>query len=85
MTWTYFAPGRRIETATYDNGASENYVYDGFRRITDLDHKDGATVLMGFDYAYDKVGNPLWEEWSHDSGKGNAYTYDNETGGREPN
>src|SRR5690349_1258189 len=56
---------------------TSEYTYNGFRWMSDLDHKTStSTTFAGYDMVYDKVGNLLYEEWSHDSGKGDNYTYD---------
>jgi len=36
-----------------------------------------ASTLVGFDYAFDKIGNPKYEERTHDAVKGDIYAYDN--------
>jgi RHS repeat-associated protein len=75
-TWTWMGPGRRLEELEYLNGTKVVPGYDGFRRMTDLDHKTStSTVFAGFDYAFDKVGNKLYEERTHDSGRGEVYSY----------
>jgi hypothetical protein len=73
----YLGGGGRLKKLTFGNGTKSEHGYDGFRRLTDLDHKtSGSTTFAGFDMAYDKVGNLNYEEWSHDSGKGHNYSYD---------
>jgi YD repeat-containing protein len=75
-TWTWMGPGRRLEELEYLNGTKVVPGYDGFRRMTDLDHETStSTVFAGFDYAFDKVGNKLYEERTHDSGRGEVYSY----------
>jgi len=77
VTWEFYGPGGRTKKTVHLNGTSENLVYDGFRFVTDVDHKDSnQTVFAGFDYGYDAMGNPLYEERTHDSGKGDCYAYD---------
>ena len=45
--------------------------------MTDVDHKDtNQTVFAGFDYGYDAMGNPLYEERTHQNGAGDCYAYD---------
>jgi RHS repeat-associated protein len=77
VEWTYFGPGRRIKTVEYNNGASENYEYDGFRNISDLYHKNASSQEFGgFAYSYDKCRNRVWVEHSHDSDAGDVFAYD---------
>ena len=57
--------------------ASEGFVYDGYRFVSAINHEtSGGTEFAGFDYGYDAMGNPLWEERSHESSHGNLYVYD---------
>ncbi|MCE9635118.1 MAG: RHS repeat-associated core domain-containing protein, partial [Planctomycetes bacterium] len=43
----------------------------------DIDHKtSGGTRFAGFAYAWDQNDNPLMEQRSHQSGKGDVYSYD---------
>ena len=61
----------------YENGSTEEKGYDGFRQVTSIDHvNSGSTEFAGLDYDYDKMGNPLYEERSHDAGAGDIYAYD---------
>src|SRR5258706_3182142 len=67
----------RLQKYTLGNGNTSNFGYDGFGRLSDLDHKTSTpTTFAGYDIAYDKVGNTIYEEWSHDSGKGHNFYYD---------
>lgn len=77
VTMTFYGPGFRQHRASYYSGAKEEKAYDGYRFVTDVDHIDSLqAVFAGFDYAYDDMGNPLYEARSHDSGKGDVYAYD---------
>jgi len=74
---TYFGAGGRLKQLAFENLTTADHDYDGFRWLSDLDHKTSTpTTFAGYDMAYDKVGNMVYEEWSHDSGKGNNYSYD---------
>jgi RHS repeat-associated protein len=73
----YYGPGGRLKKLTFGNTSTAAYGYNGFRWISDLDHKDSSTTLLrGYDSAYDKIGNLVYEEWGHDSGKGHNFYYD---------
>jgi RHS repeat-associated protein len=77
VTWQFYGPGGRTKRAVHLNGTSENLGYDGYRFVTDVDHKDSVdATFAGFDYAYDAMGNPLYEERTHQSGAGDCYAYD---------
>jgi len=69
--------GQRRKTQTLQNGSQGFFSYDGFRRPTEISHKTGGgTQFAGFTYAWDKNDNPLMEQRSHTSDKGDVYTYD---------
>jgi RHS repeat-associated protein len=73
----YYGPGGRLKKLTFGNTMTADHGYDGFRWLSDLDHKtSGSTLRAGYDLVRDKVGNILYEEWGHDSGKGHNYSYD---------
>ena len=77
VTWQFYGPGGRTKRAVHLNGTSENLGYDGYRFVTDVDHKDSVdATFAGFDYGYDAMGNPLYEERTHQSGAGDCYAYD---------
>ncbi|MCE9638366.1 MAG: hypothetical protein K8T90_21910 [Planctomycetes bacterium] len=76
-SFSLYGAGLRRKQVTLPNSTTANYAYDGFRRPTAIDHKaSGGTEFAGFDYGWDKNDNPLYEERSHQSGKGDVYTYD---------
>jgi RHS repeat-associated protein len=73
----YYGGGGRLKKLTFGNSTTAEHGYNGFRWVSDLDHKTSTpTTFAGYDLTYDKVGNIIYEEWSHDSGKGHNYTYD---------
>jgi RHS repeat-associated protein len=77
VTWSYYGPGRRIKAVGFPGGHVEQRAYDGFRNLVGIDHKDSSgQVFAGYSYAFDNVGNRLWEERSHDGGVGNVYEHD---------
>jgi YD repeat-containing protein len=77
VSWQFYGPGGRTKRAVHLNGTSENLGYDGYRFVTDVDHKDSVdATFAGFDYGYDAMGNPLYEERTHQSGAGDCYAYD---------
>lgn len=84
--YSYAGPGRVLERAN-GNGTSSRYhdgswndtaYFDGARRPTRLDHVVTATSVLqtGFEHAYDRVGNRLYERRLHDGGRGDNYVYD---------
>ncbi|NUN51483.1 MAG: RHS repeat protein [Planctomycetaceae bacterium] len=73
----YFGGKGRLKRLTFGNSTDAFHDYSGFRWLSDIDHKDSSSQLLaGYDVLRDKVSNPLYEEWSHDSGKGHNYWYD---------
>ncbi len=74
---TFYGAGFRYAVIDYLNGTESTFGYNGFRYLTAIDHTDsGSTTFAGFDYGYDKMGNPLWVEHVHYSGAGNLYAHD---------
>jgi len=80
--YLYVGPSRDSQT-TLKNGASTvstyKLAYDGMARITSALYRNAAddATIIGFEHAYDKVGNPKYEVRKHQSNAGDAYTYDN--------
>jgi RHS repeat-associated protein len=83
---TLTAPGSKVWTFHYNaigqptyydvpNGMTTNYAYDTKNRLTAIEHKDGTTVLDGFTYALDKVGNIT--KTTHEDASYWDYLYDN--------
>ncbi|MCA9316687.1 MAG: hypothetical protein KDB73_14475 [Planctomycetes bacterium] len=59
----------RKASATNENGTVTEYAYDGFRRVTEIDHKlssAGASFHL-LEYAYDDVHNRRMEKHSFDA------------------
>lgn len=76
-TFDHWGPHHRLKQITFGNTTTANYGYDGFRRPTEILHKtSGSTEFAGFDYGYDRNGNPEFEARSHELGHGVVYTYD---------
>ncbi len=72
-----YGAGARRKQVSFANGTTSSYLYDGFRRQTDLAHANsGATEFAGFEYGWDKNDNPLYETRRHQSNAGDAYGYD---------
>ncbi|MCG3135660.1 MAG: hypothetical protein HMLKMBBP_03385 [Planctomycetes bacterium] len=72
-----YGAGLRRKKTSFGNGNTSELVYDGFRRPVEINHKyTGGSEFAGQDYAWDKNDNPLMEKRSHESGKGDVYTYD---------
>jgi RHS repeat-associated protein len=49
----FTALNRYESTGTSNQVASTDYLYDSLHRVTDIDHKQGSTVLASYDYTYD--------------------------------
>ena len=52
-------PNGNILTSAREDGSCWYYAYDGMQRLTGAEWKDGATLLYGYQYNYDKVGNRM--------------------------
>ncbi len=87
--WTYTYPpaadlrhmGRRCAVAhnrlsqvAIPNGMHTEYTYDTSGRQDSIHHKDGSTVVQGFDYAFDDGGQIT--SITHEDGAYWAYEYD---------
>ena len=72
--WTYNA-NQRPTQYTHPNGMLTEYAYDlSDGALTNIDHKDGTTVVQGFAYTYDDNGNIT--SITHDDLSSWTYTYD---------
>ncbi len=72
-----YGPGLRKKKTTFGNTTTANFSYDGFRRPTEIAHKTSTpTTFASFEYGWDKNDNPTYEARSHQSGKGDVYSYD---------
>ena len=76
--YTYDNLGRRTQV-DYLNGSRATYIYDETSRLVSLDNKviNPESLISGFNYGYDNVGNRKYVIYAHDSQKGDVYTYDN--------
>ncbi len=76
-SWTRYGAANRRDVLSYENGTTTTWGWDGFRRPTTITHEDsGSSEFAGFTYGWDKNDNPTFEARSHQSGKGDVYTYD---------
>lgn len=66
----------RVLSRAYRNGAVAAYTYNANDWITNLNHTVGATLIAGFDYAYDNEGNKSFELKRHQPAASEAYAYD---------
>ncbi len=59
----------RLQTTSNQNGTSTDYTYDGFQRVSIINHilAGGTGSLHRFDYLYDKVHNRRMEKNSYDA------------------
>lgn len=68
----------RVQRKTFGNGAALTNVYDAKRRLAEHAWRDGTpqqNLLVGFQYDYDDVDNPLFERFLHDGGRYDNYGY----------
>ena len=74
-SFQYIGPAR-IEKRSYGNGTETAYGYDALRRLIEVEHSGflfGAAPHSR--YAFDKVGNRLYEEFVNDA-IADIYNYD---------
>ena len=79
VDYTFLGPWRMKEKRL-SNGATLNVGYDVKRRIGEYVWRDAtpepdSNVLVGFEYDYDDVDNPLYERLLHDEGLYDNYGY----------
>jgi RHS repeat-associated protein len=75
--YSYFGP-TRVVRKTLGNGASLFRTYDVKRRVSAhswFHLGNFSQLLVGFEYAYDDVDNPLFEIFQHDSNLADNYRY----------
>ncbi|MFH0888318.1 MAG: RHS repeat-associated core domain-containing protein [Planctomycetota bacterium] len=82
----------RVNERTYANNTQLTVDYDANRRVTNYEHqkiedihhgkqwghhREKETLIAGFEYAYDKENNKLYEKLLHEpKDKGDAFVYD---------
>ncbi|MFA5794301.1 MAG: SDR family NAD(P)-dependent oxidoreductase [Candidatus Brocadiia bacterium] len=73
--YTYTGPGRVKERA-YGNNTNLTVGYDTSRRVTNYESRTtGNDLIAGFEYAYDREDNLIYEKRLHEN-KGDAFVYD---------
>ncbi len=69
--------GDRVISREYQNGTKTSYTYNANDWITELVHtKSDNSLIAGFGHGYDAEGNKIYEQKQHDSGRSEAYQYD---------
>ena len=66
----------RVVSRNYRNGTTTLYTYDADGRVTNIDHTIGLTQISGCVYAYDFVGNKLYEQKQDHPSASETYAYD---------
>jgi RHS repeat-associated protein len=75
-TYRYMGP-HRIQTKTLGNGARLTGGYDAKGRIQSLQWSSPANhLLVGFEYAYDRMDNAQFERFNHDGGRYDHFRLD---------
>ncbi len=84
--YEYIGPDRVLERNDPINGTSETFLdnsgtvnvgYDGLGRpIEERDLEADGSLMVGFTYTYDRMGNKLTEGKLHDPANSETYTYD---------
>ncbi|MCB9340206.1 MAG: hypothetical protein H6577_18955 [Lewinellaceae bacterium] len=69
-----YDPAGRMTTRSYGNGTVTTYAYDADNRVTDI--IANPNEFINFHYAYDNVGNKLYEEKKHHPTHSEEYGYD---------
>ena len=75
--YTYIGPGR-IQSKTLGNGARLTETYDVKRRIQSHQWRStSGSILVGFEYDYDRMDNVLFERFNHDNNRYDHFGYNN--------
>ena len=73
--YTYDA-AERVISRGYRNGTLATYSYNPNDWVLSLNHKMGANLIVGFNYAYDNEGNKAYEQKLHETTNSEGYSYD---------
>jgi RHS repeat-associated protein len=66
----------RLASKNLENGVATAYSYDAAHRLVGLSHQRGSTLLAGFTYTLDSVGNRLSKTQSGLLARTETYAYD---------
>jgi len=66
----------RLASKSLEHGIATTYSYDAARRLVGLSHQRGSTLLAGFTYTLDSVGNRLSKIQSGTLHRTENYAYD---------
>ena len=73
--WTY-DPGNRMTVMDLGNGDRVTQTYNPDNWITRVQHLNGSTAFLDFEYGYDSIGNPLFARFHHAPDFSELYRYD---------
>ena len=86
MEYDYIGAGRVLERRSPTNGTRMTYLndagdtdigYDGLRRTVTLRHLEADnTLIVGFEYGYDRMNNRTFQRKLHDLANSELYEYD---------
>ncbi len=86
VEYDYIGAGRVLERRSPTNGTRMTYLndagdtdigYDGLRRTVTLRHlEDDDTLIVGFEYGYDRMNNRTFQRKLHDLANSELYEYD---------
>lgn len=74
-TYSY-TPVSRVASKSLENGVTTAYSYDATHQLVGLSHQRGSTLLAGFAYTLDSVGNRLSKTQSGMLNRTENYSYD---------
>ena len=84
VEYDYIGVGRVLERRSPTNSTRMTYItdtgetgYDGLRRTTQLRHLESDnSLIVGFQYGYDRMNNRTFQRKLHDLGNSELYEYD---------
>ena len=65
-----------VLSRTYRNGTVATNTYNANNWVCSINDTSGATLVVGFTYAYDNEGNKFYEQKLHQPDHSEGYTYD---------
>jgi RHS repeat-associated protein len=68
--------GGRPKVKDFGNGVSEAFTYDTDRRLTQLTHTHGSSLIAGFSYQWDAANQRTFEQALHGTQRRDTYSYD---------
>ena len=77
IAYDYIGSDNRVERKTLQNGIETTMVYDGIRRVLNLETRTSTSgLIVGFEHGYNRTHQKLYERKLHDLNNSELYSYD---------